>query len=75
MLTVKKVAALTKRGRYLDEHGLYLQVISETNRSWILRFQRDGRERFAGLGPLHTINLHEAREKARRMIYGTQSIR
>lgn len=62
----KAVARLVQSGRYLDEHGLYLQVLSATNRSWLLRFERDGRERWMGLGPLHTINLSEARERARK---------
>jgi integrase len=36
-------------------------------KSWLLRYRgRDGKEHFAGLGPLHTINLEEARERARR---------
>jgi Arm DNA-binding domain len=65
-LTLKTINRLFEPGRYLDEHGLYLQVLSPTNRSWIFRFQKDGRERWAGLGPLHTINLHEARERARK---------
>src|ERR1700733_13198660 len=63
-LTIKQIEKLRAPGRYLDEHGLYLQVMSPTNRSWIFRFQRDGRERWAGLGPVHTINLKEARERA-----------
>jgi hypothetical protein len=49
VLTVRQVEKLRTPGRYLDEHGLYLQVMSPTNRSWILRFQREGRERWAGL--------------------------
>lgn len=65
-LTIRLVEKLRTPGRYLDEHGLYLQVMSPTNRSWILRFQRDGRERWAGLGPVHTINLKEARERGRK---------
>jgi Phage integrase central domain/Arm DNA-binding domain len=65
-LTVKRIAKATKPGRYGDGHGLYLQVLSPTNRSWLLRYERDGRERWMGLGPLHTINLLEARERARR---------
>lgn len=64
-LTVKKIAKLLKPGRYLDAHGLYLQVMSPTNRSWLFRYELDGRERFMGLGPLHTITLAEARERAR----------
>jgi integrase len=65
-LTVKQVAKLTEPGRYADGHGLYLQVISPSNRSWLLRFERRGRERWMGLGPLHTFALDEARERARK---------
>ena len=64
-LTIKTIAKLTAPGRYADGHGLYLQVQSSTNRSWIFRFQRNGRERWLGLGPLHTVGLVEARERAR----------
>ena len=49
-LTVKGIAKLTKPGRFRDERGLYLQVMSPTNRSWLLRYERDGRERWMGLG-------------------------
>ena len=65
-LTVKSIAKLTKPGRYRDERGLYLQVMSSTNRSWLLRYERGGRERWMGLGPLHAFTLDEARERARR---------
>jgi integrase len=65
-LTVKKVAKLSAPGRYGDGHGLYLQVKSGANRSWLLRYERGGRERWMGLGPTHTIDLAEARERARR---------
>jgi integrase len=64
-LTVKKIAKLTMPGRYRDERGLYLQVISPTNRCWLLRFERAGRERWMGLGPVHALGLDEARESAR----------
>jgi integrase len=53
-------------GRYGDGNGLYLQVNKDGVKSWLLRYERDGRERFMGLGPLHTINLDEARERARK---------
>src|SRR5215468_8046117 len=65
-LTTKKVAGLTEPGRYGDGHGLYLQVISPSNRSWLLRYERAGRERWMGLGALHTFSLAEARERARK---------
>ena len=45
-LTVKRVARLTKPARYLDSLGLYLQVISATNRSWLLRYELRGKKRW-----------------------------
>jgi len=66
-LTIKRIAKLRQqRGRYLDEHGLVLQVFSPQSASWFLRYQRHGRERYLGLGPLHAFGLLEARERARR---------
>lgn len=65
-LTVKRIATLNEPGRYLDQHGLYLQVLSPSNRSWLLRYERQGRERWMGLGPLHTVTLADARERARK---------
>lgn len=64
-LSVKKIAKLTEPGRYGDGQCLYLQVAGFTNRSWIFRYERDGKERMLGLGPLHTFSLEEARERAR----------
>jgi len=72
-LTAKRVfKARKRRGRYPDGAGLYLQVTSPQSRrargaaSWIFRFERDGRERMLGLGPLHTVSLKEARERAKQ---------
>jgi hypothetical protein len=65
-LTQKRIAKLNTPGRYSDGHQLYLQVQSPTNKSWLFRYTFDGRERFMGLGPLHTIDLEEARERARQ---------
>jgi integrase len=63
-LTEKRIDKLKSPGRYHDGHGLYLQVLSETNRSWLLRYERNGRERWMGLGPLRLFPLAMAREKA-----------
>jgi integrase len=66
-LTLKMVERLkSKPGRYGDKLGLYLQVLSPTNSSWLFRYERAGRERWMGLGALHTFNLLEARERARK---------
>ncbi|HIF59863.1 MAG TPA: site-specific integrase [Rhodospirillales bacterium] len=53
-------------GTYLDGGGLYLQVSENLSRSWIFRFKSlvRGKERYMGLGPIHTISLAQARELA-----------
>jgi integrase len=65
-LTAKKIERLKKPGRYHDGFGLVLQITKSGSRSWILRYQRHGRERMLGLGPLHTVTLKEARERAKK---------
>ena len=65
MLTAKRVERVRTPGRYHDGHGLYLQVVNANNKSWLLRYERNGRERWYGLGPVHTFSLKEARERAR----------
>src|SRR5215831_7634259 len=67
-LTTKKVARLTAPSRYLDGQvrGLYLQVISATNRSWLLRYEINKQSRWMGLGSAATFTLAEARERAHR---------
>jgi integrase len=65
MLTAKRVERVKAPGRYHDGHGLYLQVVNANNKSWLLRYERGGRERWYGLGPTHTFSLKEARERAR----------
>ncbi|MGN6286630.1 MAG: tyrosine-type recombinase/integrase [Afipia sp.] len=64
VLTSLKVKQLNEPGLYSDGLGLYLQVRSETNKSWIFRYRAGSRLRDMGLGPLHTVSLAEAREKA-----------
>lgn len=46
-----------------DGAGLYLQVRGGS-KAWVLRFKIKGRTRYLGLGPLHTVPLALAREKA-----------
>ncbi len=65
-LSARKVATLKKPGRYGDGHGLVLQITPAGVKSWLLRYQVAGRERWFGLGPIHTVSLAEARERARR---------
>lgn len=66
-LTALKVKTLNSPGRYPDGHGLYLQVRSPGCRSWLFRFQKDGRGHWMGLGSAEIVSLHQAREKAIEM--------
>jgi len=78
-LTAKRVLNARKTpGRYPDGTvpGLYLQVTTPQTRtargaaSWILRFERGGVERMAGIGPLSVVSLAEARMRAKAMRLG-----
>jgi integrase len=63
-LTPAKVKNATKPGLYGDGAGLWLNVGPTGGKSWLFRFMLNGRAREMGLGPLHTIGLAEARERA-----------
>src|SRR6516165_8564224 len=67
MLTAKKVERTKTPGRYRDGmiKGLLLQVSSAGAKSWVLRYERHGREHMMGLGSAADYNLKEARERAR----------
>ena len=64
-LSALAVSRLKKPGTHPVGPGLYLQVTSAEVRSWIFRFQLDGKRREMGLGPYPLITLADARERAR----------
>jgi integrase len=66
-LSAKRVAKLKGEGRYHDAlvKGLYLQITASGARSWLLRYETDGREHMMGLGPADIVSLAAARERAR----------
>jgi integrase len=69
MLTAKRVERTKKPGRYRDSggiRGLLLQISASGAKSWVLRYQRRGRERMMGLGSCSEFTLKEARERARQ---------
>jgi hypothetical protein len=73
-LTAKRVARLISKARkakraarVLDGCGLYLQVTKSGIPSWVFRYARGERERYLGLGPLHTVDLRAARERAKAL--------
>jgi integrase len=59
------IARAKRPGLYADGGNLYLQISDFGTKSWVIRFTLHGRAREMGLGPLHTVTLAEAREKAR----------
>src|SRR6266851_7215763 len=64
-------AVLKSKGRAKPYHladgaGLYLRVAPSGAKSWIYRFTTGGRMTDMGLGPLHTVGLKEARDRARQ---------
>ncbi len=71
-----QINKLKEPGRYGDGAGLWLQVRSPTNRSWIFRYMRDGQARWMGLGDLglgvgDCVGLAQARNfaaEARRLL-------
>jgi integrase len=62
-LSVRKVET-APAGRYTDGRGLMLVVKPSGTRSWVLRYQLNGRRRDMGLGPYPEVTLSAAREKA-----------
>jgi integrase len=64
-LSQTRANKLTKPGRYGDGGGLYLQITKEQSRSWVFRYERNGVERWMGLGPARDFSLEDARDKAR----------
>lgn len=64
-LTARGAATLTKPGYHADGGGLYLRVTETGSKGWAFIFQWGGKRKEMGLGALHTVELGEAREKAR----------
>ena len=62
VLTVKGIAA-SKSKKLRDGGGLWLVQKGE-GRYWIFSYTLAGRRRERGIGPLHTVCLAEARDKA-----------
>jgi integrase len=63
-LTPLAISKANKAGLYGDGGGLYLQIGPTGAKSWLFRFMLKGKAREMGLGPLHTVNVAEARAKS-----------
>jgi hypothetical protein len=58
-------------GKHGDGGGLWLRVRANGSRAWVFRYTRNGRVREAGLGPLESVPLADARklaQEAREML-------
>ena len=66
-LTTLKIKTMKTPGRFGDGDGLWLQVRSPENRSWLFRYVSPvtKKARVLGLGPEKLVSLAEAREAAR----------
>lgn len=62
VLTVKSIAA-SKATKLRDGGGLWLMTKGQ-GRYWVFDYRFGGKRREMGLGPLHTVGLAEARQKA-----------
>lgn len=60
-LNSKQVENLAVPGTYEDGEGLRLVVKASGKKSWVLRFQLDGKRREMGLGGFPSVNLKNAR--------------
>lgn len=65
--SAKAIEVLTEPGLYRDRDttGLSLQVAGPKNKSWVLRFELNGKARTMGLGSYNVFTLTEARKRAR----------
>jgi hypothetical protein len=59
-----KVERAKRTGMYADGGGLYLRVAEGGSKQWIFRYVTNGRPRDMGIGPVHTLTLAQARERA-----------
>jgi integrase len=62
-LTSKQIEHLITPGRHRVDDGLYLQVTTPTQRSWLHRYHFAGKARASGLGAFPDVGLAEARRK------------
>jgi Arm DNA-binding domain len=65
-LTARAIENLRTPGRHADGGGLELQVSKTGTKSWLFRYNLNGREHRGGLGSVKDFSLAEARERARR---------
>lgn len=60
-LTTLQVKKTSTYGFYPDGNGLYLQVSKTGSKSWVFRYELNGKDRRQGLGSVTDLSLNEAR--------------
>ena len=63
-LSPRFVATVAEPGRYADGGNLYLSISANGGRRWTFLFKWKGRPREMGLGPVKSVSLARARERA-----------
>lgn len=63
--SVAQLIAEGRPGRTADGGNLFLKIAEGGSASWVFKYERSGRERSPGLGPVADVTLAEAREMAR----------
>src|SRR5690606_31032040 len=66
-LSAREVEAIKKPGVHWVAPSLYLQVRDDGTRSWLLRYMRNGKTHWHGLGPVRDVTLQEARDRAEEL--------
>lgn len=66
-LSAAKIRNIKTAGTYFDGAGLRLQVTKAGGKTWIFRFQINGKTREMGLGSFNDLTLKQARETASDM--------
>jgi integrase len=64
---VEKLVAAKKPGLYGDGAGLALRISSGGSASWVLRYSLRGKSHEAGVGPIYTVGLGDARKRAKAL--------
>ena len=63
-LSARTAQTVKNPGMYADGKGLYLRIGLTGSKSWVYRYQADGRRHDLGLGPYPDVSVAEARERA-----------
>jgi integrase len=69
-LSLPQINAIQAEGNHWVAPSLYLQIRPQGTRSWLFRYEKDGRTRWRGLGPaagIGPVSLTDARYEAERL--------